>query len=141
MNVDEPESETLEDLCHRLDKWRIYGCAGSAPQAAEAIRALLAGRAKARRRFEEMYECAQRYGGSLQRIAAMLRLRAGDDVMVESEAAVQRLLTREPVAWQVTHDDGYQTVTWTPEGIANAKAAGCTMKPLVFGVEASDGPR
>ncbi len=143
-NVDEPEGEALEDLCMRLDKWRLYGCADSAPQAAEAIRNLLVGRTKMRRRFDEMYECAQKYGGSLQRLAEMLRssvslasfdgLRAGDDVMAGLEAALPRLIeraNREPVAWLVTHDDGYEVVTWTPEGVANAKAAGCKLIPLV----------
>lgn len=148
-NIDEPEGEMLEDLCHRLDKWRLYGCADAALEAAHAIRTLLTGRAKMRRRFEEMYECAQKYGGGLQRLGEMLRakvapasldgLRAGDDVIAGLETVLRRLIEREPVAWQVTHEDGYQTVTWTPEGIANAKAAGCTMKPLFFGLEASDG--
>lgn len=40
----------------------------------------------------------------------------------------------EPVAWLVTHPDGYRSCTWTPEGYANAKAAteagGGSLTPL-----------
>lgn len=86
--VDEPEGEELEELCLRLT---VLGHPAD-KEAADAIRQLLIQRSKMRRRFDEMYECAQKYGGSLQRIGAMLGLRAGDDVMVESEAALQRLL-------------------------------------------------